>query len=199
MQNTGATSKALGIAPRVEGGKASQWPQELILGYPLVLCGSFSQIMISPPCESTRRARLKPVPCRFPLQTSSKFFSHHHGRAAVGPHITGTGWRQIHGSTYGTAAAGRNRDEKPWEKKQVWGLQHPHLCLTKELPYLQEILVQPEHPAWKVKCDPRSVGESGHQGLCSQLFHHLWRAQQTLKTIWDVTRKWDNDAFSNQL
>lgn len=145
------------------------------------------------------RARLKPIPCRFPLQASSKFFSHLSGRNTAGPHMTGTGWRQIHGSTYERLQQQVLTEMKNPERRSRSGVcsipipafQKGFLTLRKSSCIKRMHLpCSLEDEVWS-----RSVEGSGHQGLCSQLFHRLWRDQQTLKTIWDVTRKWDNDAF----
>lgn len=88
---------------------------------------------------------------------------------------------------------------KPWEKQWVWGLQCLHPCLTKGLPYYQENLKQQEHEAWRVKCDPSPTEGSGHQSVCSGLPHLLQRAGQSLKIIWDATRKWNIDTLESQL
>lgn len=148
MQNMRAPIKAQGMAPRNERGNTSRWPQEFMPGVVPSSAWLLQPGMISPPHETTQEPGSSLF--HFLCKPQASFSVICQGGTAAGPHITGTGWRQRHGSTYETAAAGTNRDEKPWEKKQVWSLQHPHFCLTKGLPYLHEILVQQEPRRWSV-------------------------------------------------
>lgn len=151
---------------------------------------------ISPPRETTQEPGSSLFHAGFLCKCQVSFSVICQGGTAAGPHITETGWRQIHESTSEAAAAGTNRDKKPWEKNWSGVCSIPIPALQKGfLTFRKSLCNKREHPAWKVKCDPRSVEGSGHQSLCSQLFHRLWRAWQTPKTIWNVTRKWDNDAF----
>lgn len=145
------------MAPRVKRGKISTWPQEFMPGVLLSSVWLLQPVMISPPHETTLEPASSLFHAGFLCKSQASFSVICQRGTAAGPHITGTGWREIHGSMCETAAAGTNRDEKPWEKKQVWSLWYLHPWLTKGLPYLQEILVQQKHPAWKTKCDPKSV------------------------------------------
>lgn len=117
----------------------------------------------------------------------------------VKPYLTGTGWRQICGSLHEPTVAGTKWYENFERSSEFGGCSIPIPALQKSYLTIGKNLKQRECQAWSGKWDPRPAEGSRLRGMCSELLHHLWRAEQSLKVIWDVTRKWDNDTFERQL